>query len=101
VATDFTLSGAMIPRSVRRSIDHRAEERVAADPAAGVLVFRGGKHPVRLVNTSNSGAMVIFPLVPNIGEKVRLQTPGGREVAASVVWVRGGRVGIGFEQAPE
>lgn len=101
MASNFTLSGSMIPRAVKRSVDQRAEERVSANPATAALTLRGRKHVVRLVNISSSGAMVIFPLVPNIGEKVRLQTLEGGPRPAVVLWVRDGRVGIGFQQVSE
>jgi len=101
VATKFTLSGTMIPRTVKRSVDQRAEERVAAPAETGVLNFRGRNHVVRLVNTSSGGAMVIFPLVPHIGEQVRLQLLDRGSVRATVRWVRDGRIGIGFEPGPE
>jgi hypothetical protein len=90
----------MIPRTVKRSVDQRAEERAAAADTA-VLVFRGRDHVVRLVNTSGAGAMVIFPLVPHIGEQVRLRLPGRSELCATVRWVRDGRIGVGFEPAAE
>ena len=41
--------------------------------STAVLEFRGRKHVVRLVNVSPSGAMVIFPHIPNIGERLPLQ----------------------------
>jgi hypothetical protein len=100
VATNFTLSGTMIPRTVKRSIDQRMEERVAASET-GVLSFRGRNHVVRLVNTSSGGAMVIFPLIPHIGEKVRLKLLDRGSVPATVRWVRDGRIGVGFEPVPE
>ena len=38
--------------------------------STAVLEFRGRKHVVRLINVSPSGAMVIFPHTPNIGERL-------------------------------
>jgi hypothetical protein len=91
----------MIPRAVKRMIDHRAEERVPAGSKAAVLEFRGRKHSVRLVNSSPSGAMVIFPLVPHIGEQVSLQLLDEGQVSAKVRWVRDGRIGINFDGQTE
>ena len=65
------------------------------------MEFRGRKHVVRLVNGSASGAMVIFPLVPHIGEQVWLQLLEQGQVSAKVRWVRDGRVGINFDGQPE
>ncbi len=87
----------MIPRTVARQADHRSEERVAAASETAVLNFRGQTHVVRLVNTSRSGAMVLFPQVPHIGEQVSLKLLDSRAVLAHVLWVRNGRVGVRFD----
>ncbi len=70
MASGFNLDGGMIPRAVKRSVDERLEERHAATSGTAVLEFRGRNHVVRLINLSGSGAMVIFPYVPHIGEKL-------------------------------
>jgi hypothetical protein len=41
--------------------------------------------------------MVIFPLVPHIGEQVSLQLIGQGLMSATVRWVRDGRVGVSFD----
>lgn len=97
MAAKFSLDGGMIPRTVKRMLDERAEERVPASSGTAVMEFRGRNHVVRLVNTSASGAMVIFPLVPHIGEQVSLQLLDQGRVAARVRWVRDGRIGINFD----
>lgn len=97
MAARFSLDGGMIPRTVKRMLDERCEERVPAASGTAVMEFRGRKHVVRLVNTSSAGAMVIFPLVPHIGEKVSLQLLDRGQVSAKVRWVRDGRIGISFE----
>ncbi len=94
----FSLDGGMIPRSVRRMLDEREEERVAETSATAVIEFRGRKHVARLINTSPSGAMVIFSQVPHIGEQVSLQLLDRGQVTAKVRWVRDGRIGISFEE---
>ena len=73
MASGYFLDGTMIPRSEQRSIDERAEARCPAVSNTAVLEFRGRKHVVQLVNVSPSGAMVLFPHVPNIGERLPLQ----------------------------
>ena len=98
MASTFSLHGKMIPRTVKRMLDERSEERLPADSQTGVMHFRGSKHVVRLVNTSPSGAMVIFPLVPHIGEQVSLQLLEQGQVSARVRWVRDGRIGINFDE---
>ena len=97
----FSLDGAMIPRTVKRMFDERGEAREAADAQTAVMEFRGREHVVRLVNTSPSGAMVIFSLVPHIGEQVAFQLLERGQVTAMVRWVRDGRIGISFDGQPE
>jgi PilZ domain-containing protein len=98
VSAKFSLDGGMIPRSVKRMLDERTEERFDAEAQTAVLEFRGRKHVIRLVNTSPSGAMVIFSLVPHIGEQVSLQLLDRGQVTAKVRWVRDGRIGISFDE---
>ena len=101
MAAKFSLDGAMIPRTVKRMLDERAEERLPQSSATAAMNFRGRRHVVRLINTSPSGAMVIFALVPHIGEKVSLQLLGEGLVSATVRWVRDGRIGVSFDAAAE
>ena len=92
----FSLDGAMIPRTVKRMFDERAEERLRAGSESAMLVHRGQEHVVRLVNLSASGAMVIYSAMPHIGEEVTLQLPGRDVIAGHVMWVRDGRIGVQF-----
>ena len=101
MASSFFLSGEMIPRTEQRSIDERGESRVPAVSSTAVLEFRGRKHVVRLVNVSSSGAMVIFPHIPNIGERLPLQLLDRGAVSAQVRWVKEGRIGLSFAFPPE
>jgi hypothetical protein len=96
VASNFSLDGGMIPRGAQRSIEEREELRHAAVSNTGVIEFRGRKHVVRLINVSKSGAMVLFPHVPNIGERLPLQLLDQRSVIAQVRWVKDGRIGLSF-----
>jgi hypothetical protein len=86
----------MIPRAEARRIDERCEPRYPAESSTAVLEFRGRKHVVRLLNVSSSGAMVIFPHPPNIGERLPLQLLDRGLVSAQVRWVKDGRVGLSF-----
>jgi hypothetical protein len=97
VASGFFLDGAMIPRTAERTIDERTELRRAAVSGTAVLDFRGRKHVVRLINISASGAMVIFPHIPNIGERLVLQLLDRGLVSAQVRWVKEGRIGLSFD----
>jgi hypothetical protein len=101
VASSFFLDGGMIPRHAKRSIDERAEMRHAAVSNTAVLEYRQRKHVVRLVNISGSGAMVIFPHAPNIGERLALQLLDRGVVSAQVRWVKDGRIGLSFTSPPQ
>jgi hypothetical protein len=95
-ASDLSLDGGMIPRSTARNVDERGELRHSALSGTAVLDFRGRRHVVRLVNVSPSGAMIIFPHVPHIGEAVQIQLLDRGQVPAQVIWAKGGRVGLSF-----
>jgi hypothetical protein len=96
VASGYFLDGSMIPRNEKRTIDERGELRQPAESGTAVLEFRGRKHVVRLVNVSSSGAMVTFPHIPNIGERLTLQLLDRGVVSSQVRWVKDGRVGLSF-----
>lgn len=96
MASSFSLDGSMVPRSEKRRIDERQETRHPAMSSTGVLEFRGRKHVVQLINVSKSGAMVIFPHTPNIGERIPLQLIDHGFVSAQVRWVKDGRIGLSF-----
>jgi hypothetical protein len=101
VASGFTLDGGMIPRGARRTIDERLELRYPAASSTAMMEFRGRKHVVRLVNVSRSGAMVIFPHTPNIGERLLIQLLDQGLVSGQVMWVKDGRIGVSFAAPPE
>ena len=90
------LNGSMIPRSVRRVFDERAEPREEAESQTAVMELRGRRHMVRLANISASGAMVIFSSMPHIGEEVVLHLMDKGRLSARVMWVRDGRIGVNF-----
>jgi len=98
VASGFFLDGGMIPRSGQRKIDERVDVREPAESSTAVLEFRGRRHVVRLVNVSVGGAMVIFPHVPNIGERLPLQLLDRGIVSTQVRWVKDGRIGLSFAE---
>ncbi len=90
------LNGSMIPRSVRRLFDQRAETREPASVASAILGVRGRAYPVKIGNISPSGAMVAFDRTPHIGEQVSLQLADRAAIEGSVCWVRDGKIGINF-----
>ena len=96
MASSYFLDGSMIPRTEQRMIDERTELRNPSQSNTAVLQFRDRKHVVRLINVSPSGAMVVFPHIPNIGERLLLQVLDRAPVWAQVRWVRDGRIGLSF-----
>lgn len=96
MAEKHLLDGAMIPRTVKRMFDERLERRHDASSKTAVMGLRGESHVVRLINISDSGAMVIYPGIPHIGEQVTLQLLDKGEVTAVVRWVCDGRIGLNF-----
>ena len=96
VSVFVMLNGSMIPRGVRRLFDERSEPREPVGSQAATLELRGGKHEVRIVNLSASGAMVIFDAVPRIGEQVALHLADRGRMPAQVCWVRDGHIGVNF-----
>lgn len=96
MASGFALDGSMIPRAETRRIDERSELRHPSVSNTAVMQFRGRKHVVQLINVSRSGAMVIFPHMPNIGERLPLQLIDHGLVWSQVRWVKDGRIGLSF-----
>ena len=96
MAARFSLDGNIIPRRVKRLFDQRSEPRFECEAGSGMLSFRGKDHVVSLVNCSDSGAMVVFGLIPNIGETLVFRTPGRPASRAQVRWVRDGKIGLTF-----
>jgi len=96
VASSYFLDGSMIPRTESRSIDERTEVRHPSVSNTAVLEFRGRKHVIRLLNVSPSGAMVVFPHTPNIGERLLIQLLDRGALWAQVRWVKDGRIGVSF-----
>lgn len=96
MASGYFLDGSMIPRTEKRSIDERTEVRHPSLSNTAVLEFRGRKHVIRLLNVSPSGAMVVFPHTPNIGERLLIQLLDRGAIWAQVRWVKDGRVGLSF-----
>ena len=96
MASSYLLDGSMIPRAEKRMIDERTEVRHPSLSNTAALEFRGRKHVVRLINVSPSGAMVIFPHTPNIGERLLLQVLDRKPVWTQMRWVRDGRIGLSF-----
>jgi hypothetical protein len=96
MSSRFHLHGDMIPRSVKRMFDERAEERLEAGSSTVLLTLRNRGHVVTLVNLSRSGAMIRFAGEAHIGESVSLQLLDRGVIAGQVRWLRDGRMGVSF-----
>lgn len=96
MATRFSLDGSIIPRRVKRLFDQRSEPRIECDKDCGILSFRGTDHPVKLLNCSPSGAMILFDRIPNIGETLTFRSSHAGAQRAQVRWVRDGKIGLTF-----
>jgi hypothetical protein len=92
----LSLTGAMIPRAVKRMFDQRGEPRQDASGLSAVMSAGERSQVVRLVNLSSSGTMVISSQIPRIGERVSLQLLDREAVEGHVRWVRDGLIGIHF-----
>ena len=101
MSSRFQLHGDMIPRSVKRMFDERAEDRLESDSSTVLLTLRNRGHVVTLVNLSRSGAMMRFAGDAHIGESVSLQLLDRGAIAGQVRWLRDGRMGVSFIQPLE
>ena len=101
MSSRFQLDGSMIPRTVKRMFDERAEERIDAESQTAILSLRGRNHIVSLVNLSHSGVMLRFTGESHIGESVSLQLLDRGTIAGQVRWLRDGRMGIYFARPLE
>ena len=95
------LDGSMVPRAVTRNWDQRDEPRSEVRSQTAIVELRGRNYEVELANISRSGAMLIFSLIPQIGETISIRLPGRPAMSGSICWVRDGKIGINFTKAVE
>ncbi len=77
-------------------VEKRCEPRFEGVVASATLHFRGGQHPVPVVNISSRGTMIESPLEPRLGESVVIVFEGYSPMHAFVRWFRDGRIGLNF-----
>ena len=82
-----------------RVIDARTAPRAPAQLQAAVLAIDGQSHCVRLIDFSESGAMVESDVVLREGAEVTLQVLDRELLRGQVRWSRGGRIGLKFDQS--
>jgi hypothetical protein len=88
------LAGVAIAREERRSADQRGEERHRDRIARAILIFRGKKLLVPVINLSSGGLMIEGEVAPTIGESVGVEVEGVGRLQGIVRWIRGGRIGV-------
>lgn len=81
--------------ALKRMADARREPRQTMDRGATLVVDGQARH-VRLLDLSESGAMVSGPTLAAPGESVILQVLDRDPLRGQVRWSRDGRIGIGF-----
>ena len=90
------LESVAVPRSTKRSADHRDGDRHRLTSENAVLQLRGKKHEVELVNLSGGGAMIATDIPLQMWQKVHLVLGGEFKIECAVRWIRGGRIGLEF-----
>lgn len=88
------LSDVAVERDERRTAEQRGEDRFRGRIERAILVFRGKKILVRVMNLSASGLMIEAEIGPEIGETVGLEIDGFERMRAVVRWIRAGRIGL-------
>jgi hypothetical protein len=91
-----SLARIAIQREETRRTNQRREDRDADLVRSATIHSRRRKHEVQVVNVSPWGAMIECDLEPRIGERVDIEFPGCNRTAASVRWIRDGRIGLEF-----
>ncbi|WP_309601478.1 PilZ domain-containing protein [Sphingomonas sp.] len=87
---------SLLGEGLRRLLDEREEPRSIATSQTAMLDHGGRRHVVRLVDLSQSGAMLGFQGTLVDGDDVTLHLLDHGAVRGQVRWSRDGRVGINF-----
>src|SRR4030095_14017214 len=96
MSSRFHLHGGMIPRTVKRMLDERSEDRIEAESQTAVLTIRGRDPIVSVINLSRSGVMIRYSGPAHIGESVSVQLLDRGTTNAQVRWLREGQMGVYF-----
>jgi hypothetical protein len=90
------LGSVAVPRSTKRSTDHRDGDRHRLTSEQAELKVRGKTHSVELVNLSGGGAMIATDADLQMWQKVHIILGGDFKLECAVRWIRGGRIGLEF-----
>jgi hypothetical protein len=93
-----SLAAVPVKREESRLTDTRAADRLRDAVESATITFRRRKYEVPVINVSPGGAMIESELDPRIGERLDIQFADCNRTRCSVRWVRGGRIGLEFEE---
>ncbi len=93
---DAGLHSVAVPRSTKRTADHRDGDRHRLTSEPAMLKVKRKSLPVELVNLSGGGAMIATDAPLTMWQKVHLTLGGELTVECAVRWIRGDRVGLEF-----
>jgi hypothetical protein len=91
-----SLCSIKIKREARRVGNERGETRRSAYDREATVSLRGESHPAKIINRSDSGAMIESPIQPIIGEPMEVDFGDGNPEPCVARWLREGRIGIEF-----
>jgi hypothetical protein len=95
-AAEGSLCSIKIKREARRVGNQRAEARRSAYDREAMVSLRGQSHPAKVINRSDSGAMIESPVQPMIGEPMEIDLGTGESEPCVARWLRDGRIGVEF-----
>ena len=95
-AAEGSLCSIKIKREARRVGNQRGEARRSAYDREATVSLRGQSHPAKIINRSDSGAMIESPIQPVIGEPLEVDLGDGEPEPCVARWLRDGRIGIEF-----
>jgi hypothetical protein len=87
-------SEAAPAKGERRTGAQRRVERHKGIVERAAILYRGKRAMVAVANVSKGGVTIETGLSPEVGEPVLLELPGKDPAAATVRWVKPGRVGL-------
>jgi hypothetical protein len=94
--SEGSLCSIKIKRETRRVGNQRGEARRSAYDREATVSLRGESHAAKVINRSDSGAMIESPVRPMIGEPLELDLGNGEPEPCVARWLRDGRIGVEF-----
>jgi hypothetical protein len=95
-AGEGSLCSIKIKRETRRIGNQRGESRRSVYDREASVSLRGETHPAKVINRSDSGAMIESAIQPIIGEPMEIDLGNGEKEPCVARWLRDGRVGVEF-----